>query len=146
MNIFEALRQSHEVQRKLSRALVRTKGRSPRRTDLFRQLKDELSSHALSEERHFYAPLMAADSGADLSRHAIAEHHEIDEIVEDMEKTDMSSSAWLPLAKKLSEKVRHHLKEEERGFFQMAGKILSEKQKIALAKSYLLDYEKALQN
>ena len=146
MNIFEALRQSHEVQRKLSRGLIRTKGRSPRRADLFKQFKDELSSHALSEERHFYAPLMAVDSGADLSRHAIAEHHEIDEMIEDLEKTDMSSPAWLPLAKKLSHKVHHHLKEEEHGFFQMAGKILDEKQKSALAVSYLSDYEKALQN
>ncbi len=28
------------------------------------------------------------------------------------------------MAKKLSEKVHHHLKEEEHGFFQQAGKIL----------------------
>lgn len=141
MKIFEALRQSHDVQRELARQLVATSGSSPERADLFKRLKTEIAAHALSEERHFYAPLMAEDSGIDLSRHAIAEHHEMDEMVEELEKTDMSSSAWLPLAKKLTDKVRHHLEEEEHGFFQLAGKILSDAQKEKLAGAYLKDYE-----
>lgn len=141
MKIFEALRQSHDVQRDLARQLVETSGDTPERKALFTALKTELSAHALSEERHFYAPLMKEDSGIDLSRHAIAEHHEMDEMVEDLEATEPSSPAWLPLAKKLAHKVDHHLKEEEHGFFQLAGKLLSETQKDTLAVAYLKDYE-----
>ena len=39
--------------------------------------------------------------------------------------------------------MEHHLQEEEHRFFQMAGKLLTEKQKTALAASYRDDYEDA---
>lgn len=146
MNIFEALRQSHEIQRSLATKVVKTSGDSPERSELFKGLRQELAAHALAEERHLYAPIMESDMGIDISRHAIAEHHEIDELVEQLQATEAASPAWLGIAKKLSEKVHHHLEEEERSFFQMAGKILNEKQKTTLAKTYLADYEKALQN
>lgn len=141
MNIFEALRQSHDVQRGLADELVQTRGDTPERKALFDSLKQELASHAVAEERHFYIPLMAEDLGVDLSRHAIAEHHEMDEMVEDLEGAEPSSPAWLPLAKKLAHKVHHHLKEEERKFFQMAGKILTDSQKASLGTAYLKEYE-----
>jgi hypothetical protein len=140
-NIFEALRESHERQRMLYAQLVETSGDTPLRAELFEALKQELLAHELAEERHFYIPLMAHDAGTDLSRHAIAEHHEIDELVESLEDADPATPAWLPLAKKLAEKVEHHLQEEERKFFQMAGKLLTETQKQSLAKDYLALYE-----
>ncbi|MFY3385012.1 hemerythrin domain-containing protein [Paracidovorax sp. MALMAid1276] len=142
-NIFEALRESHERQRDLYRQLVATSGDTPERQALFEQLKTELLAHELAEERHFYVPLMDHDAGVDLSRHAIAEHHELDELVESLEDADPATPAWLPLAKKLADKVEHHLKEEEHKFFQMAGKLLTEKQKAQLAKDYVATYEEA---
>ena len=142
-NIFEALRESHERQRALYNALTETSGDTPERRELFDQLKIELAAHALAEERHLYVPLMALDAGVDLSRHAIAEHHEMDEMLEALEETEPSSPAWLPQARKLAEKVEHHLQEEEHRFFQMAGKLLTEKQKTTLAASYETEYEEA---
>jgi hemerythrin-like domain-containing protein len=142
-NIFETLRESHELQRTLYRQLTETSGDTPERQELFEQLKLELTAHELAEERHFYIPLMAHDAGIDLSRHAISEHHQLDELIESLEEADPASPTWLPLAKKLADKVEHHLKEEEHRFFQMAGKLLTEKQKIALAASYRTDYEEA---
>ena len=141
--IFEALRESHERQRALSTALTDTSGDTPERRELFDQLKQELTAHERAEERHFYIPLMAHDAGIDLSRHAISEHHQLDELLESLEEADPASPSWLPLAKKLAEKVEHHLKEEEHRFFQMAGKLLTEKQKTALAADYRADYEEA---
>ncbi len=142
-NIFEALRESHERQRELYRRLTATSGDTPERQDLFTQFKAELAAHALAEDRHFYVPLMQHDAGIDLSRHAISEHHQIDELVESLEDADPATPAWLPLAKKLADKVEHHLQEEEHRFFQMAGKLLTEKQKAALAVVYLSEYEEA---
>lgn len=146
MNIFEALRQSHEIQRSLAKKILKTSGDTPERSQLFKGLKQELAAHALAEERHLYAPIMETDMGIDVSRHAIAEHHEIDELIEQLQDTEASSPAWLGVAKKLSEKVHHHLKEEERTFFQLSGKILNETQKTTLAQAYLKDYEKAMQS
>ncbi|RRV15989.1 hemerythrin domain-containing protein [Pseudomonas saudiphocaensis] len=140
MTIFEALRQSHEIQRDLADKLLQTSGDSAERRDIFEQFKTELLAHETAEERHFYVPLMQDDLGVDLSRHAIAEHHEMDEMVEELESMEFSSSAWLRLAKKLCETVEHHLEEEEHKFFQMAGKLLDDNQKERLAKTYLEEY------
>ena len=142
MNIFEALRASHEIQRELSEKLIKTSGNTEERRELFELLKNELFAHAVGEDRYFYIPLMMTDSGLNITRHALSEHHEIDELLEQLTETDMSNHGWLAIAKKLSEKVHHHLKEEEHGFFQQAGKILSEQQKQSLAKQYLAEYEK----
>jgi len=45
-------------------------------------------------------------------------------------------AGWIATAKKLSFKVRHHLKEEESKFFQIAGRLLSETKKTQLAGKY----------
>lgn len=144
MNIFEALRESHDRQRSYADALIQTSGDSAEREKAYKQLKEELHAHETAEERFFYIPLMAHDNGVDLSRHAISEHHEMDEMMEELDETEMSSPAWLATAKKLSEKVHHHLKEEEQKFFQMAGKLLDEKQKQSLAGEYVKEYEEQL--
>lgn len=144
MNIFEALRESHDRQRGYADALIQTSGDSVEREKAYKQLKDELQAHETAEERFFYIPLMAHDNGVDLSRHAISEHHEMDEMMEELDETEMSSPAWLATAKKLSEKVHHHLKEEEQKFFQMAGKLLDEKQKQSLAGEYVKEYAEQL--
>jgi len=144
VNIFEALRESHDRQRTYADALIKTSGDTPERVEAYKQLKAELQAHETAEERHFYIPLMEFDNGVDLSRHAISEHHEMDEMMETLDKTEMSSPAWLAMAKKLSEKVHHHLKEEEQKFFQMAGKLLSDKQKETLAGQYVKEYEAQL--
>ncbi|WP_456254229.1 hemerythrin domain-containing protein [Pseudomonas iridis] len=144
MNIFEALRESHDRQRSYAENLIKTRGDTPERAEAYKQLKAELQAHETAEERHFYIPLMAFDNGVDLSRHAIAEHHEMDEMMEELDETEMSSPAWLATAKKLSDKVHHHLKEEEQKFFQMAGKLLSEKQKEQLAGEYEKEFNAQL--
>ncbi|OQD42433.1 hemerythrin domain-containing protein [Croceivirga radicis] len=136
MKIFEAIRKDHDVQRKLLEVLVDTSGDSKSRRDAFNTLKKELAIHADGEERHFYIPLMKVDKTQDHARHGVAEHHEIDELVEKLEKTDYSSSAWLKYAKDLQEKVTHHLADEEHSFFQLAGKVLPEKELTDLAKEY----------
>lgn len=141
MNIFEALRESHERQRTYADLLIQTSGENPQRVEAYKQLKAELQAHATAEERFFYIPLMEYDDGVDLSRHAISEHHEMDEMMETLDGTDMSSPSWLATAKKLSEKVHHHLNEEEQKFFQMAGKILDDKQKESLAAGYIKEYQ-----
>ncbi|RON49287.1 hemerythrin domain-containing protein [Pseudomonas frederiksbergensis] len=144
MNIFEALRESHDRQRSYAEALVKTSGDTPERVEAYKQLKAELQAHETAEERHFYIPLMEFDNGVDLSRHAISEHHEMDEMMETLDETEMSDPTWLVTAKKLAEKVHHHLKEEEQKFFQMAGKLLDEKQKESLAGQYEKEYKEQL--
>jgi hemerythrin-like domain-containing protein len=136
MNIFEALRLSHDTQRTLADNLIQTQGDSPERVSIFSELKRELAAHASAEERFFYVPLIAHDMTQEPSRHGIAEHHEMDELVEELEATDRSSPAWLAAAKALHHKIYHHLEDEEHGVFQLAGKVLGEAEKLSLALEY----------
>ncbi len=136
MNIFEALRQEHEIQRELVKKLVATHGDTQERKKIFEQLKHELKIHADAEERHFYVPLIQKDLTQEKARHSVAEHHEMDELIEQLEDTEMSASNWLKIAKDLEHKVTHHLDEEEHEVFQLAGKVLTEKQKTSLASDY----------
>ncbi len=140
MNIFEALRVSHDTQRALSAQLVSSRTDKDARKRVFEDLKLELQAHETAEERCFYVPLFAHDNTVDASRHAISEHHEMDEMVEDMEKLDPDGTAWMEHAKKLAHKVRHHLGEEETKFFQEAGKVLTATQKTQLAKDYEAEF------
>ena len=140
MNIFEALRVSHETQRELSARLLADLGNTPERQQVFLELKRELIAHETAEERCFYVPLIEHDDTVDAARHAIAEHHEMDEMVEALEEMDPASAKWQDCAQKLCEKVEHHLTEEERKFFQEAGKVLTESQKLSLAKDYEAEF------
>ncbi|MDR7096070.1 hemerythrin domain-containing protein [Hydrogenophaga laconesensis] len=141
-NIYEALRESHETQRTLCRRLLRTKPDDPKAQEIFDTLRIELAAHAAAEERYLYAQILFDDMGLSSSRHALAEHHEIDECVEAMEEARGKPEAWMALARKLSHEVHHHLREEERKFFQLSGKILSDKQKVSLATRYRRDLDR----
>lgn len=141
MTIFDSLRADHDIQRALVRGLVETEGDSASRQRLFETLKIELAAHATAEERHFYAPLMQHDLTVEKARHSVAEHHTLDELVETLEEIDMGSSAWLNAARKLEHKLAHHLEEEEREVFQLAGKALDDQQKNALSDEYLAEMQ-----
>ena len=136
MNIFEALRADHERQRDLADRLLQTEGDSDERRDLFEQLKTELLAHAGAEERFFYIPLMEHDQTQEKARHSVSEHKELDDFVEQLEGYEMDASQWLITARDMAHRLTHHLDEEEHEVFQMAGKVLLEREKTDLAASY----------
>ncbi len=134
--IFDAIRESHDLQRDLCRKLTASRGDMAVRQLLFLQLKVELMAHAAAEERHLYVPLLMQDGGLDASRHALHEHHEVDELLEELSVRDKQQDGWIVTAKQLSFKVRHHLKEEESKFFQVAGRLLPDAKKAQLGARY----------
>lgn len=136
--IYDALRESHEIQRSLCRSLLRAP--LERRTALQKELRVELSAHASAEERFLYAPMLMDDAGLSSSRHALSEHHDLEELADELKSLDPARKAWLEKARELSKEVHHHLKEEETGFFQLSGKLLTAGQKATLARKYRRDY------
>ncbi len=141
--IYDELRASHATQRRLCNSMVRTQAKNPsRRQQLFHELRIELAAHAAAEERYLYVPILMHDMGLSSARHALAEHHEMDELVEALGALDAAGDAWGDKAGQLVHKVRHHLKEEETKFFQVSGKLLSDAQKLKLARQYRTDFER----
>lgn len=144
MNIFEALRLSHDSQRTLAFRILETQGADPERMRLYREMRRELAAHAAAEERWFYLPLIEHDSSMAQARHGMAEHHAFDEMVEELNATDPSSPGWIAQFRKLQHKLFHHLDDEEKAIFQLAGKVLTEGQKAQLANDYESEFAKFL--
>ncbi|MEX1828541.1 hemerythrin domain-containing protein [Luteibacter sp. CQ10] len=138
--IFEALRESHVTQRSLIRKLMRSQP-GPDRVALFTALRIELAAHEAAEERFLYVPMLMDDRGLHPSRDALADHHKMDELVEKLQTPSHAGRRWTATVHQLSEELHEHLREEEKSFFQLAGKILTDSQKIALAKRYRKGYE-----
>ena len=80
--------------------------------------------------------MMEIDMTQEKARHSIAEHHEMDEYIEELEKTDMSTPHWLAVYRKLHDRLYHRLEEEEEEIFQLAGRAMSDASKEQLAKGY----------
>ena len=139
-DLYALLHESHERQRALLRRLLRSPPGTRARLDLFTETRIELAAHEAAEERFLYVPMLLEDAGLSSSRHALHEHHEIDELVAASQKLDPAGDAWLDKARELSRQVHHHLREEESKFFQMSGKVLGAAQKARSAKGYARDF------
>lgn len=142
MDIFEALLQSHERQRAISKRLLAAIGDPEQRGQVFDELKSEMAAHETAEERMFYVPLIEHDETVEAARHGIAEHHEMDEMVEDLEKAEPGSSEWLENVGKLVHRLEHHLKEEEEKWFPQAREVLSRGEQKQLGEPYRQEHER----
>lgn len=139
-DIFAALIEKHDYQRQLCAALEKESDFAQRQA-IFQRLKLELRAHEAAEERHLYVPVMQHDEGLDLSRHAITEHHEVDELLEIMEDDGVSEEKWESTCVTLLEKVRHHLDEEENKFFKQARTILDDELQQRLGTLYQAEHD-----
>ena len=142
MDIFEALLRSHAQQREIAKRLLSNIGDPAKRSAGFEELKAELAAHETAEERAFYVPLFDYDEAVEASRHGIAEHHEMDEMVECLEKADQGSAEWLEQLGKLVHKLEHHLKEEEEKWFPLARKLLPRQEQKDLGEPYQEEHDR----
>lgn len=139
-SITEELTTSHQRQRSMVDLLIEAPTPEEKRAS-YHSLKIELKAHAAAEERHFYMPLMELDSALDLSRHAIHEHHLMDEMMEDLDELDPDSKEWDKVAKDLHHRVHHHLDEEEQDYFPKAKELMSKTKAAELGKGYNEEFE-----
>ena len=115
--IFDRLKEDHDRHRELLDKLLETSGDTPEREELFTELTKELKSHAAAEEQALYSTMLRKPPTTDETRHSVAEHHEIDEMLNDLAATDMSEGAWLTKFKTFDHEYRHHIEEEEEDHF-----------------------------
>ena len=128
-NIFAELRLEHDRHRGLLQQISETSGDSKERRSLFAEFMADAEAHAAAEELVFYSRLMAEATSRDMAAHSIEEHQSMRDALEAVRECDMSSSGWLQRFAAAREKFEHHMKEEEHGVFQLAGKVLAEREK-----------------
>lgn len=124
--IFDRLKQDHDRHRALLDKLLETSGDSGERKSLFEELTKELKSHASAEEQALYSTMLRKPPTTDETRHSVAEHHEIEEALNDLAATDMSEGGWLTKFKTFDHDYRHHIDEEEQDHFPDFAKHLTE--------------------
>ena len=115
--IFDRLKQDHDKHRELLDKLLQTSGDSEERETLFEELTRELKSHAAAEEQALYSTMLRKPPTTGETRHSVAEHHEIEEALNDLAATDMSEGGWLTKFKSFDHQYRHHIEEEEEDHF-----------------------------
>ena len=94
-SIYETLKKDHDSHRDLLAQLAETEGDSSKRRKLWKEFYYDVGGHAAAEEETFYAPLMKGEAGQPKGRHSVAEHKELDDIIQELDEMDMSSPGWL---------------------------------------------------
>jgi hemerythrin-like domain-containing protein len=85
---------------------------------------------------------MEHDMTQEAARHSVAEHKELDDFIEQLDSYDMSGPQWLPTARRLAERLTHHLDEEETEIYPVAGRVLTDAEKTSLGSEYVEDMER----
>lgn len=125
-SIYDAIKADHDNHRDLLARIADTSGASKDRQTAWREFFRDVKSHAAAEEETFYSKLMSKTWGQDAARHSVSEHADLDQLMEDLNGMDMSSSGWLNKFNKLRHDYEHHMDEEEDEVFTRARKVIPE--------------------
>ena len=127
-SIYDAIKADHNHHRALLEKVSNTSGDTPERQAAWKEFYEDVKSHAAAEEETFYSKLISETWGQDSARHSVHEHQQLDDIMEELNEMDMSSSGWLTRFKTLRHDYEHHVDEEENEVFARAKKVIGEKQ------------------
>ncbi|WP_300376466.1 hemerythrin domain-containing protein [Henriciella sp.] len=122
--IYETLKKDHDRHRKLLATIADTQGASDERKKAWDDFYYDVSAHAAAEEETFYSKLMAKEDGQPEGRHSVAEHKELDDMMEELNEIEFSSPAWLQKFKDLRHRYEHHMEEEEDDVFPVAKDVI----------------------
>ncbi len=125
-DIFERLELDHDKHRDLLDRITETKGKSSERKALFEEFTFEAKGHAAAEEQALYSTVLRKPSLTSCGRHSVAEHHEIEEMLNDVAAADMASDEWDEKFSELKHRYLHHIDEEEEEMFPRFAAELSE--------------------
>jgi hemerythrin superfamily protein len=123
-DIFDRLKQDHDQQRVLFEQLAAAEGGE--RETLFERLTKEIKSHALAEEQALYSTMLRKPETTEETRHSVAEHKEVDDLLNDLAATDSGTSEWTDKFEHLRHRYTHHIDEEEEENFPDYARYLDE--------------------
>jgi hypothetical protein len=126
MNAISLLKDDHDrVKKMLADGEQTTERAEVGRTELFAKLKEEMLIHERIEEEIFYPALKAHPRARDIVLEGYEEHHVVDEIMGELEATEVTDEAWGAKFKVMKENIEHHIEEEEGGMFAQAREAFS---------------------
>jgi Hemerythrin HHE cation binding domain len=90
--IFGTLMEDHDKHRQLLASITETHGASTERVAPFEELTYELKGHAAAEEQALWSTVLRKPEITEDGRHAVAEHKQIDDMLNDLAATDMATT------------------------------------------------------
>ena len=93
----------------------------------------------------FFSSFACALSSIYLLERAIPPKDEFPNLIEKIKKLDPKGEAFLENVKELSKEVHHHMNEEEKEFFKISKKVLSDAEAKKLNDEYLIDFNRLLE-
>ncbi|MEA2678103.1 MAG: hypothetical protein QOJ81_2244 [Chloroflexota bacterium] len=134
MDVLTLLREDHDrVKRLLEEGDKTTERGEKTRTELFARLKAMLTAHEAMEEEILYPALKAHPKAKELTLEAYEEHHVVDMVLEELEKTPVDDEQWGAKFTVAKENIEHHIEEEEGEMFRNIREIFSTDEREAMA-------------
>lgn len=124
-DIFGRLVEDHDRHRALLAMLEATGGKGDDAQAIFEELVYELKGHAAAEEQALWSTVLRNPETTEFARHAVAEHKDIDKMLDDLAARDMGSKKWQERFAALKHEYLHHIREEEQEQFVESEKILN---------------------
>ena len=127
MNAITLLKTDHDRFKKMLDEGESTTERGVKtRAELFAELKAELSIHERIEEEIFYPALKSHPKAKGIVLEGYEEHHVVDEIMGELEATDVTDETWGAKFKVMKENIEHHIEEEEGDMFKQARQVFDD--------------------
>ena len=124
MDALTLLKQDHDkVKKMLTEGEETTERAEKTRTELLETLKAELMIHEQIEEEIFYPALKSHPKAKEIVLEAYEEHHVVDDIMGELEATDVTDETWSAKFKVMKENIEHHIEEEEGEMFKQARQV-----------------------
>ena len=124
MDAIALLKADHDkVKKMLADGDETTERAEKTRTELFDRLKSEMLIHERIEEEIFYPALKSHPKARDIVLEGYEEHHVVDEIMGELEATDVADEIWGAKFKVMKENIEHHIEEEEGDMFKQARQV-----------------------
>ena len=124
MDAIALLKADHDkVKKMLADGEATTEWAEKTRTELFDTLKSEMLIHERIEEEIFYLALKSHPKARDIVLEGYEEHHVVDEIMGELEATDVTDETWGAKFKVMKENIEHHIGEEEGDMFKQARQV-----------------------
>ncbi len=121
-HVIDTLHHDHEKVSQLIEKLKGTTGGAEKtRSALCQQIKHELLAHTEFEEKVFYPAVGNGNSQARKEvEAALREHHEVDQMLDDIEQMEPASEEFEETVARLQQAVLDHVRHEEDKIFPLA--------------------------
>jgi len=124
MDALALLKADHDKVKKMLADGEKTTERGEKtRSELFTTLNAEMMLHERIEEEIFYPALKEHPKAKDIVLEAYEEHHVVDDIMGELEATDVTDETWAAKFKVMKENIEHHIEEEEGEMFKQARQV-----------------------